>query len=352
MPRQFSNREYADILFIYGFCNGNGTAAKTEYGRRFPDRRLPNRKTFIRVFNYLGEHGRFPTVTLNEHQERRHLNMEQNILNIVNNNPGISTRRIGHATNVPHVTVWRRLKKHNLYPFHIQEVQRLQAGDEIPRMNFSNWIIRNARILSRVLFTDEAQFTRDGVYNLRNSHIWAEENPFATREAHSQHKFSVNVWCGVIDNKLIGPHIFPHRLTGEVYLDFLQNILPVLLDDADVNVAGMYYQHDGASVHYRVIVRNFLNENFPNLWIGRGGPNNWPSRSPDFNPVDYHIWGYLKSKVYATDIDSREELLRRIENACGEIRNNPDVIRRSVRNITKRARKCIEQNGGHFEQFL
>lgn len=54
-------------IFIYGFCNSNGTAAKTEYGRRFPGRRLPNRKTFIRVFNYLGEHGRFPTVTLNEH---------------------------------------------------------------------------------------------------------------------------------------------------------------------------------------------------------------------------------------------------------------------------------------------
>lgn len=165
--------------------------------------------------------------------------------------------------------------------------------------------------------------------------MWAEENPFATRETHSQHKFSFNVWCGVFDNKLIGPHLFPHRLTGEVYLDFLQNILTVLLDDAGINVAGIYFQHDGASPHYRLIVRQFLNENFPNTWIGRGGSNQWPSRSPDFNPVDYHIWGYLKSKVYSTDINSREELLQRIEDACEEMRNNPDVIRKSVKNIKK-----------------
>jgi hypothetical protein len=29
-------------------------------------------------------------------------------------------------------------------------------------------------------------------------------------------------------------------------------------------------------------------------WIGRGGPVNWPSRSPDFNPLDYMALGTAK----------------------------------------------------------
>jgi len=88
------------------------------------------------------------------------------------------------------------------------------------------------------------------------------------------------------------------------------------------------------------------------MWIGRGSPNQWPSRSPDFNPVDYYLWGHLKSKVYSADITSQEQLFHRIENACNELRNNPEVFRKSVNQIIVRARKCIEQNGGHFEQLL
>lgn len=65
MPYQFSNEEYADILFVYGFCNGNSRAAVREYERRFPGRRLPNHQTFSNIFNFLRQHGRFPTAKFN-----------------------------------------------------------------------------------------------------------------------------------------------------------------------------------------------------------------------------------------------------------------------------------------------
>ena len=38
--------------------------------------------------------------------------------------------------------------------------------------------------------------------------------------------FSVNVWCAVLDDQLIGPFILEVRLTGEAYLRFLQEELP------------------------------------------------------------------------------------------------------------------------------
>ena len=85
-----------------------------------------------------------------------------------------------------------------------------------------------------ILFTDEAQFSRNGVNNLHNS-VWADENPHATVESNFQLRFSVNVWSAVLDDQLIGPFILEGRLTGEAYLSFLQEELPRLLEDVPLN---------------------------------------------------------------------------------------------------------------------
>ena len=65
-------------------------------------------------------------------------------------------------------------------------------------------------------------FTRFGVNNTRNSHLRDRDNPHGTVESNYQHLFAVNVWCGVVDDQLIGPYILPQRLTGDVYANYLQ----------------------------------------------------------------------------------------------------------------------------------
>ena len=47
MPHIFTNAECADMLYVYGFCDGRGTAALVEYRRRSPMRRIPDRREFI-----------------------------------------------------------------------------------------------------------------------------------------------------------------------------------------------------------------------------------------------------------------------------------------------------------------
>ena len=96
------------------------------------------------------------------------------------------------------------------------------------------------------MFTDEAQFNRDGVNNKHNSHVWGDENPHATVESNFQQRFSVNVWCAVLDDRLIGPFILEGCLTGEACLRFLQEELPQLLEDVPLDKRSrMYFQHDG-----------------------------------------------------------------------------------------------------------
>jgi len=94
----------------------------------------------------------------------------------------------------------------------------------------------------------------------------------------------------------------------------------------------------------------YLNPKFPNRWIGRGGNQNWPPRSPDMNPLDYHVSCYMKVMVYAHKVNTREGLLQRILRAVRSI-NNVEVLRKERSFLVTRVRKCIQADGGHFEQL-
>jgi hypothetical protein len=87
------------------------------------------------------------------------------------------------------------------------------------------------------------------------------------------------------------------------------------------------------------VVRQYLSHKFPNRWIGRGGTYNWPPRSPELNPLDYHVWGYIKYMVYAHKLNKRK-LIQRTLNAARTI-NNAAVLWLQGLFVT-RVRKCIQ----------
>jgi hypothetical protein len=57
---------------------------------------------------------------------------------------------------------------------------------------------------------------------------------------------------------------------------------------------------------FRSLLRDLIPELIlsQKLHIHMGTP-----RSPDLNPLDYHVWGYMKGMVYAHKVNTREELL-------------------------------------------
>jgi len=132
---------------------------------------------------------------------------------------------------------------------------------------------------------------------------------------------------------------------------FLQDELPAFKENVLLQTRRqMYYQHDGAPPHFSQVIRQYLNHEFPNRWIGRGGKQNWPPRSPDVNPLDYHVWVYMKAVVCAHKLNTREELFQRILSAARSI-NNAAVLRKVTSSLVTRVRKCIQADGGHFEQL-
>jgi len=62
---------------------------------------------------------------------------------------------------------------------------------------------RNNFFPDRILWTDEATFTPNGVFNSRNTLVWAEENPHEIRQCNFQYRWAINVWAGVIGDRIV-----------------------------------------------------------------------------------------------------------------------------------------------------
>lgn len=178
-------------------------------------------------------------------------------------------------------------------------------------------------------------------------------NPHLTRRNAYQTRFSLNVWVGIVNNTIIGPHFIEGRLNGAAYLDILRDVIPILLDDVPLQYRQhLYYQHDGAPAHYEHRVRDYLNDHFPNRWIGRGGPVPWPPRSPDLTPLDFFLWGEIKQHVYERESATVQELRQRIITAFDTVKANNFALERLKNHHTRRAGFCLQQGGSHFEQLL
>ncbi len=68
---------------------------------------------------------------------------------------------------------------------------------------------------------------------------------------------------------------------------------------------------NGTPLHQSRIVTTYLNEHIANSWIGYGSPYvQWPLRSPDLTPIDFNLWGHLKTLVYRTPIISHDQLVQ------------------------------------------
>ena len=124
------------MIYVYGFCDGNSVHAVAEYQQRFPNRRIPTRRVFTRVYQTLRDTGTLPGVRI---AAERDVGEEEDIVQMVQSSPRASTRRIARRLRVSHTRVWRTLHAEGTYPYHVQRVQHLGRGDFVERLEFCNW---------------------------------------------------------------------------------------------------------------------------------------------------------------------------------------------------------------------
>lgn len=293
--------------------------------------------------------------------DKKKIKMEHNendaasllVMESVRNDPKMSIRKRSTELEVSKSHIQRILKELNLRPFKPVFIHKLEAGDPARRLDFCLTI--GERIMERsafhkdIFFSDESTFTTNGVVSSQNCRYWAEVNPNFKIVTNSQKYKKVNVWCGIWSDRIVGPYFFDSNLNQESYLEMLETVVLPFLDDINLEKRGkLFFQQDGCPAHNAVAVREWLNKYFPEKWLGTFGPINWPARSPDLTPLDFFLWGYLKQKVYACDLQDDVDILKnKITEAVQSA--TPEMIELVYKEFRRRVEKCVEVGGEHVE---
>ncbi|GFY35132.1 transposable element Tc3 transposase [Trichonephila clavipes] len=98
------------------------------------------------------------------------------------------------------------------------------------------------------------------------------------------------------------------------------------------DVQELWFQQDGATCHTARATIDSLKDTLGDRLISRFGPVNWPTRSCDLTPLDYFLWGYVKSLVYADKPQTLDHLEDNIRHVIAEIR--PQMLEKVIENWT------------------
>jgi hypothetical protein len=138
----------------------------------FPARSVPHSQTFLAVVQRLREKGTFRPRSVDRCQERTRwmLDLEPQILEIVEENPSISTRQLIREFQVFSLWYVALLKSKGCYAIMFSGCKHC-----IRRQEFCEWVIQQCvdqlDFLRIVFFADETRFTRNGIFNSHNTYI-------------------------------------------------------------------------------------------------------------------------------------------------------------------------------------
>ncbi|GFX97537.1 uncharacterized protein TNCV_2840971 [Trichonephila clavipes] len=116
------------------------------------------------------------------------------------------------------------------------------------------------------------------------------------------------------------------------------------------DVQELWFQQDGATCHTARATIDLLKDTFGDRLISRFGPVNWPPRSCDLTLLDYFLWGYVKSLVYADKPQTLDHLEDNIRRVIADIR--PQMLEKVIENWTSRLDYIRASRGSHMPEII
>ncbi|GFX86247.1 putative transposable element [Trichonephila clavipes] len=184
-------------------------------------------------------------------------------------------------------------------------------------------------------------------------HFWSEANPQVYVET-PLHPEKLTVWCALWAGGIIGPYFFKNdegrnvTVNGDRYRAMITNFLIPELNNHDVQE--LWFQQDGATCLTDRATIDLLKDTFGDRLISRFGPVNWPPRSCDLTPLDYFLWGYVKSLVYADKPQTLDHLEDNIRRVIADIR--PQMLEKVIENMTSRLDYIRASRGSHMPEII
>ena len=96
------------------------------------------------------------------------------------------------------------------------------------------------------------------------------------------------------------------------------------------NLHDISFQQDSATCHTARETMDLLPSRFDEQFIFRLGPVDWPPRSCDITPLDFYLWGYVKSNCFVDKLATIEALEVHITKVISEIPTQ--VLERVIQN--------------------
>ncbi|GFU31409.1 DUF4817 domain-containing protein [Trichonephila clavipes] len=189
----------------------------------------------------------------------------------------------------------------------------IHQNDHQARRRFVKWAQNEIAVVpdfhKRILFSDEVHFWLNGYVNKQNCRIWSEANP--------QVAINTNFFIPELNNH---------------------------------DVQELWFQQDGATCHTARAIIDLLKDTFGDRLISRFGPVNWPPRSCDLTPLDYFLWGYVKSLVYADKPQTLNHFEDNIRRVIADIR--PQMLEKVIENWTSRLDNIRASRGSPMPEII
>ncbi|GFW62735.1 uncharacterized protein TNCV_2624981 [Trichonephila clavipes] len=214
----------------------------------------------------------------------------------------------------------------------------IHQNDHQARRRFVEWAQNEIAVVpdfhKRILLNDEAHFWLNGYVNKQNCRIWSEANPqvYVETPLHPE-------------NWLFGAL---YGLVESFFKNDQSMVDPYFILKKRCPSCGKTAQHV-TQLSARATI-DLLKDTFGDRLISRFGPVNWPPRSCDLTPLDYFLWGYVKSLVYADKPQTLDHLEDNIRRVIADIR--PQMLGKVIENWTSRLDYIQASRGSPMPEII
>jgi inhibitor of nuclear factor kappa-B kinase subunit alpha len=314
------------------------------------------RATVYNVVNSYCLTGSFERKKRVSRKSAKRIQVKKNIADKIRRKPVRSQRKLAKEHSVSRMTVNRILREDLQLTAYKSKRKRLYlAGGAAERLRRTK--IMKTRLVKmnprNVIFSDEKIFYIEEKFNSQNRRVYCKnmKNVNAndlylntSQKAAGVMVFAAISGAGLCDLKFVdkgvkvNQHIYCEDILRATVLPWAQQTFP--------NVPYMF-QQDGAPSHTARSVQEFCKENFHDFLA----KEEWPAASPDLNPCDFFLWGWLEQLVCCKTYSSVNSLKDALKKAWSKL-DMKVVESACVGEFRRRVNLVISQKGGPIEHLL
>lgn len=320
-------------------------AVQRAYQAEYKCKTAPSNRVILNIVSTFEKHGSVIGTTKNKRPtSQKREEVKNQLETMIEENPTLSTRKAASALECSQTLIVTVLHDDlHLKPYKFHNWHAIEEHDYAKRLAFAEWFLSLPKATEQyMIFSDEAYFYLTLPNNKQNNRYWGDSAQEYGVEV-PLHDKKLLVWCAISATRTFGPYFFENTVNTANYLQMIQTFfIPRVTKTREYGKS--YFQQDGATAHTATAVQTYLTSRFGSKFIDK---KKWPPRSPDLNPCDFFLWGYLKQRVYNPLPKTLDDLR---SNITKEIKNIPvTILEATFKNFRKRCDLLISSGGGHIE---